>query len=102
MASLLLLGLSKYTYDIRKQHMESNAQRESSFGVEKEKFDSLEIIKGSLKDSFKFYVINVIMMSVFTSIEIYELVFTTEFHFDQFSQHADMMVVSLVYREIRL
>ena len=80
-ASLLLLGLSKYTYVIRKQHMEITAQRKDAFGIEKEKFDRLKIIKGSLEDSFKFYVINVIMMSIFSSIETYELVFT-EFHFD--------------------
>ena len=68
--------------------MESIAQRKNSFGIEKEKFDRLKTIKGSLKDSFKFlkdsfkfYVINVIIMSVFSSIEIYELVFT-EFHYD--------------------
>ena len=107
-ASLLLLGLSKYTYVIRKQHMEIIAQRKNSFGIEKKKFDRLKIIKGSLKDSFKFYFISVIMMSVLSSIDIYELVFTTEFHFDikiivaLLSQCADIMVVSLSYREIRL
>ena len=107
-ASLLLLGLSRYTYVIRKQHMEIIAQRKNSFGIEKEKFDRFKIIKGSLKDSFKFYFISVIMMSVLSSIDIYELVFTTEFHFDikiivaLLSQCADIMVVSLSYREIKL
>ena len=106
-ASLLLLGLSKHTFIIRKQHMDSITHRKNSFGIEKEKFDRLKIIKGSLKNSFKFYVINVIMMNVFSSIEVYELVFT-KFHYDiklivaLLSQCADTMVVSLSYREIRL
>ena len=87
--------------------MEIIAQRKNSFGIEKEKFDRLKIIKGSLKDSFKFYVINIIMISIFSSIETYELVFT-EFHFDiklivaLQLQCVDIMVVSLSYREIRL
>ena len=82
--------------------MEIIAQRKNSFGIEKEKFDRLKIIKGSLKDSFKFYFISVIMMSVLSSIDIYELVFTTEFHFDikiivaLLSQCANIMVVSIV------
>ena len=92
---------------IRKQHMEIIAQRKDAFGIEKEKFGRLKIIKGNLKDSFKFYVINVIMMSIFSSIETHELVFT-EFHFDiklivaLLLQCVDIMVVSLSYREIRL
>lgn len=46
-------------------------------------------------------------MNVFSSIEVYELVFT-KFHYDiklivaLLSQCADTMVVSLSYREIRL
>ena len=106
-ASFVLLGLSKYTYVIRKQHMERITERKNCFGIEKEKFDRLKIIKGSLKDSFKFFVINVIMMSVFSLIEIYELVLF-EFRNDVklivvlLSQCTDIAVVSLSYREIRM
>ena len=106
-ASLVLLGLSKYTYVIRKQHMERISQMKSCFGIEKEKFDRLNIIQGSLKDSFKFYVTNVTLMNVLSIIEIYELVLS-EFHFEVkllvtlLSQFADITVVSLSYREIRL
>ena len=106
-ASLVLLGLSKYTYVIRKQHMERITQRKNSFGVEKEKFDRLKLIKGSLKDSFKFFVTNVILMSAFSLMEIYELVLF-EFHNDfklivvLLSHCGDIAVVSLSYREIRM
>ena len=106
-ASLVLLGLSKYTYVIRKQHMERITQRKNSFGIEKEKFDRLKLIKGSLKDSFKFFVTNVILMSAFSLMEIYELVLF-EFHNDfklivvLLSHCADIAVVSLSYREIRM
>lgn len=64
-------------------------------------------MKGSLKDSFKFFVTNVILMSAFSFMEIYELVLF-EFHNDfklivvLLSHCADIAVVSLSYREIRM
>ena len=104
--SLVLLGLSKYTYYIKKKHMETIVKRRNYFGVEQEKLDKLKSLKSSLKDSFKFYIATVAIMSVQALIEVMELI-SSEVHLDiklvvaLMSQLTDITVVSLSYREIR-
>ena len=104
--SLVLLGLSKYTYYIKKKHMETIVKRKNYFGVEQEKLDKLKSLKSSLKDSFKFYIANVVIMSVYSLIAAMELI-SSDVHLDiklvvmLLSQLTDIMVISLSYREIR-
>ena len=104
--SLVLLGLSKYTYYIKKKHMETIVKRKNYFGVEQEKLDKLKSLKSSLKDSFKFYIANVVIMSVYSLIATMELI-SSDVHLDiklvvmLLSQLTDIMVISLSYREIR-
>ena len=104
--SLVLLALSKYTHHIKEKHMESIAKRKNYFGVEQEKFDKLKSLKSSLKDSFKFFIANVAVMSVLSFISVVELVLS-EVHLDikavvkLLSQFIDIVVISLSYREIR-
>ena len=104
--SLVLLALSKYTHHIKEKHMESIAKRKNYFGVEQEKFYKLKSLKSSLKDSFKFFIANVAVMSVLSFIAMMELVLS-EVHLDiklvvtLLSQLIDIVVISLSYREIR-
>ena len=104
--SFTLLGLSKYTYVVRKQHMKDIITRNNYYGAEKEKFDQLKAIKSSLKDSFKFCIATVMIMGVLSAIGFVELMFS-EFHFAiklvvaMLSQVTVIFVVSLIYREIR-
>lgn len=104
--SLVLLALSKYTHHIKEKHMESIAKRKNYFGVEQEKFYKLKSLKSSLKDSFKFFIANVAVMSVLSFISMMELVLS-EVHLDiklvvtLLSQLIDIVVISLSYREIR-
>ena len=104
--SLVLLGLSKYTYYIKKKHMETIVNRKNYFGVEQEKLDKLKSLKSSLKDYFKFYIANVAIMSVHSIIAMVELI-SSDVHLDiklvvaLLSQLIDIAVISLSYREIR-
>ena len=58
--SVLLLSLSRYTQLTRKRHMRRINVRKKYFGVEKEKYDTLKVLKNSLIDSFKLYITTVI------------------------------------------
>ena len=104
--SLVLLVLSKYTHYIKKQHMEAIVKKKNYFGVEQEKLDKLKRLKSSLKDSFKFYIVNVAVMSILSLIGVMELI-SSNFHLDiklvvtLLFQLTDIMVISLSYREIR-
>ena len=104
--SFTLLGLSKYTYVVRKQRMKDIITRNRYYGAEKEKFDRLKAIKSTLKDSFKFYIATVMIIGVLSSIGVVELIFS-EFRFEiklvvaMLSQVSDILVVSLTYREVR-
>lgn len=99
--SFTLLGLSKYTYVVRKQHIKDIIRRNNYYGAEKEKFDRLKAIKSSLKDSFKFYIATVVIMGVLSAIGFVELIFS-EFHFAiklvvaMLSQVTDILVYHLL------
>ena len=60
--SVLLLSLSRYTQLTRKRHMKKIKIRKKYFGVEKEKFDTLKVLKNNLIDYFKLYITTVIAM----------------------------------------
>lgn len=103
--SFVLLGVSKYTDVIRRKHIKRISKRRHYFGVQKEKIDRLKNLKSSIKDSFKFYIATVVLMSVLSLFSIIELILL-ELHFDiklvvmLLSQITDVLVVSLTYREV--
>ena len=86
--------------------MEAIVKRKNYFGVEQEKLDKLKRLKSSLKDSFKFYIVNVAVMSILSLIGVMELI-SSNFHLDiklvvtLLPQLTDIMVISLSYRKIR-
>ena len=86
--------------------MEAIVKMKNYLGVEQEKLDKLKRLKSSLKDSFKFYIANVAVMSILSLIGVMELI-SSNFHLDiklvvtLLSQLTDIMVISLSYREIR-
>lgn len=74
--SVLLLSLSRYTQLTRKRHMKKIKIRQKYFGVEKEKFDTLKVLKNSLIDSFKFYITTVIAMVALVIVGTMEILLT--------------------------
>ena len=48
--------------------------KQKYFGVEKEKLDTLKLLKNSLKDSFKLYIATVISMCILTIIGLIEMI----------------------------
>ena len=86
--------------------MEAIVKRKNYLGVEQEKLDKLKRLKSSLKDSFKFYIVNVAVMSILSLIGVMEVI-SSNFHLDiklvvtLLFQLTDIMVISLSYREIR-
>ena len=72
--SVLLLIVSKVTTATRKMHMEKIEAKQKYFGVEKEKLDTLKLLKNSLKDSFKLYIATVISMCILTIIGLIEMI----------------------------
>ena len=70
---VLLLTLSRYTQLTRKKHMKKIKIRKKYFGVEKEKFDTLKVLKNRLIDSFKLYISTVIAMVALVIVETMEI-----------------------------
>ena len=71
--SILLLGLSRYTNNIRKSYIKEIEKRRIYFGIESEKRDILRALKNSLKDSFKFYISTIIIILVIAIMSIIEV-----------------------------
>ena len=71
--STLLLGLSRYTNNIRKSYIKEIEKRRVYFGIESEKRDILRALKNSLKDSFKFYISTIIIILVIAIMSIIEV-----------------------------
>ena len=71
--STLLLGLSRYTNNIRKSYIKEIEKRRIYFGIESEKRDILRALKNSLKDSFKFYISTIIIILVIAIMSIIEV-----------------------------
>lgn len=67
--SALLLIMSKYTQLRRTKHMKKIRERENYFGVTKEKLARLQQIKGSLSDSFKLYIITIVILIIISALE---------------------------------
>ena len=61
LSTVLLLATSKYTNTVRKRHITGIQKSVIYFGVAEEKLDLLKIVKNSLNDTFKLYVVAIIM-----------------------------------------
>ena len=77
------------------------------FGIEKEKKDRLERVKDTLKDSFKFYIVTILIMVILTVIGILETVLSKNYIeikmlLVALLQFVELTVISLTQREIRL
>lgn len=101
--SVLLLIMSKYTQLRRIKHMKKIKERENYFGVTKEKLDRLQQIKRSLGDSFKLYVITIVILIIISALELS----FSQYHFEinmigvPLLLVTNVIIVSLTQREIR-
>ena len=67
---VLLFVVSFYTQVIRKRHIKKIRAREQYFGITKEKLDRLGKLKISLSDSFKLYIVNVVILMILSAAEM--------------------------------
>ena len=105
--SVLLLSVSKITTATRKMHMGKIEAKQKYFGVEKEKLDTLKLLKNSLKDSFKLYIATIVVMVILTVIGTIETIFSKNYIkikmlLVTLLQLVELIVISLTQREIRL
>ena len=65
--SALLLGISKYTNHVRKKHIKEITRRKNYFVDEKEKLNKYRRLK--ILDSFRFYIVTIIVLILLTIAE---------------------------------
>lgn len=65
-AGTLFIRESKYTTVVLQRHLNANNKRAEYFGVEKERRDRLERVKGTLKDFFKLSIATILIMVILT------------------------------------
>ena len=80
LTTVLLLATSKYTNTVRKRHITEIQKSVRNFGLAEEKLNLLKIVKNSLNDSFKLYVVTIIVMAVQSFVGIFEMI-TSEIFF---------------------
>ena len=101
--SVLLLIMSKCTQLRRTKHIKKIRERENYFGVTKEKLARLQQIKRSLSDSFKLYVITIVILIIISGLELS----FSKYHFEinmlgvPLLLVTNVIIVSLTQREIR-
>ena len=103
----LLISISKYASAVANRHLNTINKRRQYFGIEKEKKDRLERVKDTLKDSFKFYIVTILIMVILTVIGILETVLSKNYIeikmlLVALLQFVELTVISLTQREIRL
>ena len=103
----LLINISKYASAVATRHLNTINKRRQYFGIEKEKKDRLERVKGTLKDSFKLYVVTIFIMVILTVIGILEIVLSKNYSeikilLAALRQFVELTVILLTQREIRL
>ena len=105
--SVLLLSMSKYTNNIRKQHIRAIEGRQNYFGIKRERLDILRFIRKSLVDSLKLYIATVAVITILTFIGIIELilnqgVIAMKLIFILIFHVTDVGVITSTQREIRI